>query len=234
MTRSVLVTGAGRGIGLAIARAFQAQGDRVAVTYRTTAPPDDLLALPCDITQGDQVEAMFQQVEEQNGPVDVLVSNAGITRDNVLLRMSEDDFTEVLDTNLTGAFRVARTASKKMIRRRSGRILFVSSASALYGQIGQANYTASKAGLIGFARSLAREFASRGITVNVLSPGLTDTQMVSVLGPEKIAEIAKQIPLARLASPEEIAQAAVFLTSPMAGYITGQVLAVDGGASMGH
>ncbi|MFJ1936896.1 3-oxoacyl-ACP reductase FabG [Kitasatospora sp. NPDC088160] len=234
MSRSVLVTGASRGIGLAIAQAYHAAGDRVAITYRSTPAPDGFLSVPCDITQPNHIETAFAAVEEQHGPVEVLVSNAGITRDKLLLTMSEDDFTSVLDTNLTGAYRVAKLAARRMIRRREGRILFISSASALYGQAGQSNYTASKAGLIGFARSLARELAPRGITVNTLSPGLTDTAMLNTLGAEKVEGLAAQVPLGRLARPEEIARAALFLTSPDAGYITGQVLAVDGGVSMGH
>ncbi len=234
MSRSVLITGASRGIGLAIAQAYQAVGDRVAITYRSTPPPDGFLSVPCDITHPDEVNAAFAAIEEQHGPVEVLVSNAGITRDKLLLTMTEDDFTSVLDTNLTGAYRVAKLAARRMIRRREGRILFISSASALYGQAGQSNYTASKAGLIGFARSLARELAPRGITVNTLSPGLTDTAMLNALDAEKVEVLASQVPLGRLAHPDEIARAALFLTSPEAAYITGQVLAVDGGASMGH
>ncbi|MGY0466725.1 SDR family oxidoreductase [Kitasatospora sp. cg17-2] len=234
MNRSVRITGAGRGTGLAIARAHQEAGDRVAITYRSTPAPAGFLSLPCDITRPDEVSGVFAAIEEQHGPVEVLVSNAGITRDKLLLTMSEDDFTSVLDTNLTGAYRVAKLAARRMIRRREGRILFVSSASALHGQAGQSNYTASKAGLIGFARSLARELAPRGVTVNTLSPGLTDTAMLNTLGAEMVEGLAAQVPLGRLAHPDEIARAALFLTSPEAAYITGQVLAVDGGASMGH
>ncbi|MFE0462377.1 beta-ketoacyl-ACP reductase [Kitasatospora sp. NPDC058965] len=233
MSRSVLVTGGNKGIGLAIARGLAAAGDRVAVTYRTD-PPADFLAVQCDVTDPEQVEKAFAQVEQAHGPVEVLVANAGMTRDRLLLRMAEEDFTSVLDTNLTGVFRVVKRAAKGMLRARGGRIVVISSAVALRGEAGQANYAASKAGLIGFARSLARELGPRGITVNVVAPGLTDTAMISVLSEEQRAGLIEETPLRRLGRPEEIAAAVRFLASPEAAFITGAVLPVDGGAAMGH
>ncbi|MFB8241676.1 SDR family oxidoreductase [Kitasatospora purpeofusca] len=234
MNRSVLITGAGRGIGLAISRAHQAAGDRVAITYRSAPAPAGFLSLPCDITRPEEVSTAFATIEEQHGPVELLVPNGGITRDKLVLTMSEDDFTSVLDTNPTGAYRVAKLAARRMVRHREGRILFVSSTSALHGQAGRSNYTVSEAGLIGFARSLARELVPRGVTVNTLSPGLTNTAMLDTLGAGTLGGLAAQVPLGQLAHSDEIARAALFLTSPEATYITGQVLAVDGGASMGH
>ncbi|MBF9071368.1 3-oxoacyl-[acyl-carrier-protein] reductase [Streptacidiphilus fuscans] len=234
MSRSVLVTGGNRGIGLAIARAFAEAGDKVAVTYRSGEPPEGLLGVRCDITDGEQVDQAFKEIEAAHGPVEVLVANAGITRDTLLLRMSEDDFTSVLDTNLTGTFRVVKRASKAMLRARKGRVVLISSVVGLLGSAGQANYAASKAGLVGFARSLARELGSRNITVNVVAPGFVDTDMTAVLGEERRAEIVSQVPLARYAQPEEIAAAVRFLSSDDAAYITGAVIPVDGGLGMGH
>lgn len=234
MSRSVLITGGSRGIGLATARALQATGDRVAVTYRTAEPPSDVLAIRCDVTDAAQVDAAFKEAEDAHGPVEVLVCSAGIAKDRLLMRMSEDDFTSVLDTNLTGTFRAVRRASKAMLRARSGRVVLVSSAVGLRGEAGQANYAASKAGLVGFARSMARELGSRNITFNVVAPGLTDTQMADVLTAEQRDHLVAQIPLGRLASPEEVAATIAFLASPQAGYITGAVIPVDGGAGMGH
>ncbi|WP_370092304.1 3-oxoacyl-[acyl-carrier-protein] reductase [Streptacidiphilus sp. MAP12-20] len=234
MSRSVLVTGGNRGIGLAIARAFAEAGDKVAVTYRSGEPPEGLLGVKCDITDAEQVEQAFKEVEAAHGPVEVLVANAGITRDTLLLRMSEEDFTSVLDTNLTGTFRVVKRASKAMLRARKGRVVLISSVVGLLGSAGQANYAASKAGLVGFARSLARELGSRNITVNVVAPGFVDTDMTAVLGDERRAEIVAQVPLARYAAPEEIASAVRFLSSDEAAYITGAVIPVDGGLGMGH
>ena len=234
LSRSVLVTGGNRGIGLAIAQAFAAAGDKVAITYRSGEPPAGLLGVKCDITDGEQVEQAFKEIEEAHGPVEVLVANAGITRDTLLLRMSEDDFTSVLDTNLTGTFRVVKRASKAMLRARKGRVVLISSVVGLLGSAGQANYAASKAGLVGFARSLARELGSRNITVNVVAPGFVDTDMTKVLGEERRAEIVSQVPLARYAQPEEIAAAVRFLSSEDAAYITGAVIPVDGGLGMGH
>ncbi|MEU0021973.1 MULTISPECIES: beta-ketoacyl-ACP reductase [Streptomyces] len=234
MSRSVLVTGGNRGIGLAIARHLAESGDRVAVTYRSGEPPEGLLAVRCDITDTDQVDAAFKEVEAQHGPVEVLIANAGITRDQLLMRMSEDDFTSVLDTNLTGAFRVTKRASRGMLRAKKGRVVFISSAVALRGESGQANYAASKAGLVGFARSMARELGSRGITFNVVAPGLTETSMSEQLTAEQLENLKTQIPLGRLARPEEIAATVAFLASEQAAYITGAVVPVDGGAGMGH
>ncbi|WP_143094583.1 3-oxoacyl-[acyl-carrier-protein] reductase [Streptacidiphilus jiangxiensis] len=234
MSRSVLVTGGNRGIGLAIARAFAEAGDKVAVTYRSGEPPEGLLGVKCDITDSEQVEQAFKEIEAAHGPVEVLVANAGITRDTLLLRMSEEDFTSVLDTNLTGTFRVVKRASKAMLRARKGRVVLISSVVGLLGSAGQANYAASKAGLVGFARSLARELGSRNITVNVVAPGFVDTDMTAVLSDDRRAEIVSQVPLGRYASTAEIASAVRFLSSDEAAYITGAVIPVDGGLGMGH
>jgi len=234
MSRSVLVTGGSRGIGLSVARAFLQLGDKVAVTYRSGPAPEDLLAVQCDVTDGEAVEAAFATVEDAHGPVEVLVSNAGIARDGLLARMSEDDFCQVVDTNLTGAYRVAKRASKAMIRARQGRMIFVASAVAFLGEAGQSNYAASKAGLMGLARSVARELGSRGITANVVAPGLTDTDMTAALPEQRREAMLARIPLARAAAPEEIAAAVVFLASEHAAYITGAVVPVDGGVGMGH
>ncbi|MEU6349965.1 beta-ketoacyl-ACP reductase [Streptomyces sp. NPDC047072] len=234
MSRSVLITGGNRGIGLAIARRLADAGDRVAVTYRSGEPPEGLLGVRCDITDTEQVDLAFKQAEEQHGPVEVLIANAGITKDQLLMRMSEDDFIEVLDTNLTGAFRVTKRATRGMLRAKKGRVVLISSAVALRGESGQANYAASKAGLVGFARSMARELGSRGITFNVVAPGLTETAMSEQLSEEQLSNLKTQIPLGRLARPEEIAATVAFLASEDAAYITGAVVPVDGGAGMGH
>jgi 3-oxoacyl-[acyl-carrier protein] reductase len=239
LSRSVLVTGGNRGIGLAIARAFAGAGDAVAVTYRTGEPPQELtdlgcLAVRCDITDPEQVERAYKEVEEKHGPVEVLVANAGVTRDQLLLRMSEEDFATVLDTNLTGTFRVVKRASKRMLRARTGRIVLISSVVGLLGSAGQANYAASKAGLVGFARSLARELGSRNITCNVIAPGFVDTDMTKALSDEQRANIVEQVPLGRYAQPEEVAASVRFLASEEAAYITGAVIPVDGGLGMGH
>ena len=235
MSRVVLVTGGNRGIGLACARAFVAQGDRVAITHRGEPPADaaDLLCVRCDVTDSDAIDAAFTLVEEQLGPVEVLVSNAGMTADMLVLRMDAEDFTSVLDANLTGGFRVAKRAVRSMMRARFGRIIFIGSVVGSTGQAGQANYAASKAGLIGLARSLAREFASRAITVNLVAPGPVETDMFAAVADETRAAIAEAVPLGRLAAPEEIAAAVTFLASDAAGYITGAVLPVDGGLGMG-
>jgi 3-oxoacyl-[acyl-carrier protein] reductase len=232
--RSVLVTGGSRGIGLAIARAFVELGDSVAVTYRGSEPPSGVFGVRCDVTDGAQVDAAFTAVEEHQGPVEVLVANAGITKDTLLMRMDEDTFTSVVDTNLTGAYRVAKRASSAMVRARRGRLIFISSVVGLYGSPGQANYAASKAGLVGFARSLAREFGSRGITANVVAPGFVDTDMTAVLTDERRAEIVKAVPLGRYATVEELAGVVTFLAGDAASYITGAVVPVDGGLGMGH
>jgi 3-oxoacyl-[acyl-carrier protein] reductase len=235
MSRVVLITGGAKGIGLATAKAFLAQGDRVAVTYRSAPPPDDagVLAVPCDVTDAEQVDAAFAAVEEQLGPVEVLVSNAGITADMLVLRMKDPDFTDVLDANLTGGFRVARRAVQKMMRARWGRIIFVSSIVGATGQAGQANYAASKAGLVGLSRSLAREFASRGITVNVVSPGPIGTDMIDALAEDRRALIEGAVPLGRFGTPDEVAGTIAFLASDAAAYTTGAIIPVDGGLAMG-
>ncbi|MBS41931.1 MAG: beta-ketoacyl-ACP reductase [Nocardioides sp.] len=232
--RVVLVTGGNRGIGRAIAEAFLAQGDRVAVTTRNGGAPDGALDVRCDVTDATQVDAAFATVEAELGPVEVLVANAGITADTLLLRMSEDDWTRVVDTNLTGTFRLTKRAAKGMLRMRRGRVVLVSSVVGLLGSPGQANYAASKAGLVGFARSLARELGSRSITVNVVAPGYVDTDMTSVLTDEQKAGIKQQVPLGRYADPAEVAGAVTWLAGPDAGYVTGAVIPVDGGLGMGH
>jgi 3-oxoacyl-[acyl-carrier protein] reductase len=232
--RSVLVTGGNRGIGLAIARAFAAQGDKVAVTHRGSGAPDGLFGVKCDITDSGQVEAAFAAVEAEHGPVEVLVANAGITDDTLLLRMSEDQFTRVIDANLTGAYRVAKRASSKMLRARSGRLIFISSVVGLSGSAGQVNYAASKAGLVGMARSIARELGSRSITANVVAPGFVDTDMTAALPEERKKEILASVPLGRYASPEEVAGVVTWLASDAGAYVTGAVIPVDGGLGMGH
>ncbi|HWM37423.1 MAG TPA: 3-oxoacyl-[acyl-carrier-protein] reductase [Streptomyces sp.] len=239
MSRSVLVTGGNRGIGLAIAQAFADAGDQVAVTYRSGEPPESLmksgcLAVRCDITDPEQVERAYKEIEEKQGPVEVLVANAGVTRDQLLLRMSEEDFSAVLETNLTGTFRVVKRATKRMLRARTGRIVLISSVVGLLGSAGQSNYAASKAGLVGFARSLARELGSRNITCNVIAPGFVDTDMTKALTDEQRANIVEQVPLGRYAQPEEVAASVRFLASDEAAYITGAVIPVDGGLGMGH
>ncbi|MEQ4305992.1 beta-ketoacyl-ACP reductase [Plantactinospora sp. B6F1] len=234
MARTVLVTGGNRGIGLAIAQAFAKQGDRVAVTHRGSNPPADLFGVRCDITDSDEVDGAFSAVEAELGPVEVLVCNAGITDDTLLLRMSEEQFTRVLDANLTGAFRCAKRASGKMLRARWGRMIFVSSVVGLSGGAGQVNYAASKAGLVGVARSITRELGSRNITANVVAPGFIDTDMTAVLSEERKAEIRKSIPAGRMASPDEVAGVVAWLASDAAGYVSGAVIPVDGGLGMGH
>ena len=234
VSRVVLVTGGSRGIGLAVARRFAALGDKVAVTYNTTPPSGDLVAVQCDVTKQADVDRAFDEVEQRHGPVEVLVSNAGITKDGLLLRMKEADFADVIDANLTGAYRVTKRAAQSMLRARQGRIILVSSVVGLLGQAGQANYAAAKAGLVGFARSLARELGSRSITVNVVAPGPVDTDMTRALGEEKLAAFVGLVPLARIASPDEIAGVIAFLASADAAYITGAVIPVDGGLGMGH
>jgi len=234
VARSVLVTGGNRGIGLAVAQAFLAQGDRVAVTSRSGVAPDGLFAVACDVTDAASVDAAFTAVEAEQGPVEVLVANAGITKDTLLLRMSEEDFISVLDTNLTGAFRVAKRATKGMLRARAGRLIFMSSVVGLMGSPGQANYAASKAGLVGLARSLARELGSRSITANVVAPGFVETDMTADLTDERKASILASVPLGRYADPSEIAKVICFLASDDAAYITGAVIPVDGGLGMGH
>ncbi len=234
MSRSVLVTGGNRGIGRAIAEAFVEAGDKVAVTYRSGELPKGVLGVVCDVTDGAAVDAAFAAAEEAHGPIEIVVANAGITRDTLLLRMSEEDFTAVIDTNLTGAFRVAKRASKSMLRQRKGRIIFISSVVGLLGSPGQVNYAASKSGLIGMARSMARELGSRGITTNVIAPGFIETAMTAELTEDRQKQILASVPLTRYGQVEEIAGACVFLAGPDAAYITGAVIPVDGGLGMGH
>ena len=231
--RVVLVTGGNRGIGLAIAQAFAAAGDRVAVTYRKE-PVEGYFSVRCDVSSTADVDAAFSAVEAELGPVEVLVANAGINRDGLLMQMSEEAFTSVIDTNLGGSFRVARRAVPKMIRARKGRIIFISSVVGLSGSGGQTNYAASKAGLVGFARSLAREIGSRKVTVNVVAPGFIETDMTAQLPEARRKDVLAQIPLGRMAGASEVADAVVWLASPSAAYVTGAVIPVDGGLGMGH
>jgi 3-oxoacyl-[acyl-carrier protein] reductase len=228
------VTGGNRGIGRAIAEAFLAAGDRVAVTSRSGGGPTGALDIRCDVTDGAQVEAAFATIEEAHGPVEVLVANAGITSDTLLLRMSDDDWASVLDTNLTGSFRLAKRAAKGMLRLRRGRIVFISSVVGLLGSAGQVNYAASKAGLVGMARSIARELGSRSITANVVAPGFIETDMTGVLTDEQKKAILAQVPLGRYGSATEVAETVLWLTGPGAAYVTGAVVPVDGGLGMGH
>ena len=232
--RVSLVTGANRGLGLAIAEQLGRAGHRVVGAYRSDHPDSDLVTawVPCDVTDRASVDACFTQIEADLGPVEVLVSNAGVTRDGLVLRMSDDDFTSVVDANLTGAFRVARRAAKGMVRARYGRIVFVSSISGRVGQAGQANYAASKAGLVGLAKSLARELASRNICVNVVEPGPLPTDMTEALSEEQRAQLIAVVPLGRMGRLDEVAAAVEFLAADRASYITGAVLGVDGGLGM--
>jgi 3-oxoacyl-[acyl-carrier protein] reductase len=238
VSSSVLITGGSRGIGHATARAFLDAGHRVAVTVRgEPVVPDGLagaLAVRCDVADPASVDAAVGSVEEAHGPVDVLVANAGITRDTLLLRMSDDDWSAVLDTNLSGAFHVVRRTAKGMLRARRGRVVLVSSVVAMLGSPGQVNYAASKAGLVGLARSLAREVGSRGITANVVAPGFVETDMTAALDPSTAERYREQIPLGRFASAEEVAAVVRWLAGPEAAYITGAVIPVDGGLGMGH
>jgi 3-oxoacyl-(acyl-carrier-protein) reductase len=234
VSRSVLVTGGNRGIGLAIARAFQEQGDAVAVTHRGSEVPDGLFGVRCDVTDSADVDHAFAEVEEHQGPVEVLVSNAGITRDGLLMRMKEEDFTDVLDTNLSAAYRVAKRAAAKMVRARWGRMIFISSVVGMLGSAGQVNYAASKSGLVGLARSIARELGSRNITANVVAPGFVATDMTAALPEQRQQEILGQVPLGRYAEAAEIADVVRFLAGDAAGYITGALVPVDGGLGMGH
>jgi 3-oxoacyl-[acyl-carrier protein] reductase len=228
------VTGGNRGIGRAIAEAFLAQGDQVAVTTRNGGAPEGALDVRCDITDQEAVDAAFTQIEEAHGPVEILVANAGVTKDTLVLRMSDEDWSSVIDTNLTGSFRVTKRAAKGMLRLRRGRIIYISSVVGLLGSAGQVNYAASKAGLVGMARSLARELGSRSITANVVAPGFVDTDMTAVLTDDQKSAIKGQVPLGRYADPTEIASVVTWLASDGAAYITGAVIPVDGGLGMGH
>jgi 3-oxoacyl-[acyl-carrier protein] reductase len=232
--RSMLVTGGNRGIGLAIARRLAAAGDSVTVTSRSGEPVDGLEVVRCDVTDSVSVDEAFAVVEKRQGPVEVLVANAGITRDQLLALMTEDAFTEVLDTNLTGAYRTAKRAVKGMMRMRRGRLIFISSVVGLYGSAGQANYASSKAGLVGLARSLARELGSRNITSNVIAPGFVHSDMTAGLPQARTEAILGAVPLRRFAEPDEVAGVVEFLAGDAAAYITGAVIPVDGGLGMGH
>jgi len=234
MSRSVLVTGGNRGIGLAIARRLAADGDGVTITSRSGDPVEGLTVARCDVRDAAQVDAAFTLAEQAHGPVEVVVANAGITRDQLLALMSEESFAEVLDTNLTGAYRVSRRAVRGMMKLRRGRLIFISSVVGLLGSGGQANYAASKAGLVGLARSLARELGSRNITANVVAPGFVSTDMTDALPEDRKKAILGSVPLGRYAAVEEVAAAVAFLAGPQAAYITGAVLPVDGGLGMGH
>jgi 3-oxoacyl-[acyl-carrier protein] reductase len=230
----VLVTGGSKGIGQGIAVRLAQAGHRVAATYRSGDVPQGVVGVQCDVTDPAEVEAAFAQVESAIGTVEVLVANAGITRDTLLMRMSDEDWDQVIATNLTGAFRVARRAARPMIRGRFGRIVFISSVVGQMGSAGQVNYAASKSGLVGMARSLARELGSRGVTANVVAPGFVETDMTAELGEDLVKKYAEQIPLGRLGSVDDIAGTVEFLASDAAGYITGAVIPVDGGLGMGH
>lgn len=233
--RVVLITGGSRGIGLACAHRFAADGDRVAVTHHSSSPPDGFFGVQCDVTDTEQVDAAFAAVEEHFGdPVEILVSNAGVAKDGLLLRMSEDDFASVVDANLTASYRVTKRAAKAMLKARRGRIILMSSVVGMLGSAGQANYSASKAGLVGFARSLARELGSRSITVNVVAPGPVATDMTGALSDKQRDAITSAVPLGRMAEPDEVAGVISFLAGPDAAYITGAVIPVDGGLGMGH
>lgn len=232
--RSVLVTGGNRGIGLAIARAFHANGDHVAITSRSGEGPKEFLTVKADVTDMDSLDHAFEEIEAAHGPVEVLVNNAGVTNDQLLLRMSEEDFEQVIDTNLAGSFRALKRATKGMIRLRKGRVIFISSVVGLYGSPGQINYAASKAGLVGMARSLTRELGSRNITANVVAPGYIDTEMTQQLDEGLQKQYKQAIPAGRFADPDEVANVVRWLTSDEASYISGAVIPVDGGLGMGH
>jgi 3-oxoacyl-[acyl-carrier protein] reductase len=233
--RNVVVTGGNRGIGLAIARAFAAAGDNVLITHRSGEPPEGLKGVRCEVTDTASVDAAFTEAEQIfGGPVEVLVANAGITKDTLLMRMTDEEFESVIDTNLTGAFRCTRRAATGMIRKRRGRIILISSVVGLYGSPGQTNYAASKAGLVGLARSISRELGGRGITANVVAPGFIETEMTEVLPEEQKKAYLANIPAGRFATPEEVAEVVRFVASDAAAYITGAVIPVDGGLGMGH
>ncbi len=232
--RVVVVTGANRGIGRSIAEKFVAQGDRVATIYRSGDLPEGVFGVVGDMTSSEQVDAAFTAIEQELGPVEILVANAGITKDQLLMRMSDDEFEQVIDVNLSGTFRCVRRASKGMIKARFGRIVMISSVIGLYGGPGQVNYAASKAGLVGMARSITRELGSRGITANVVAPGFIETAMTAELSEETTKKYKASIPAGRFAQPEEVASAVAFLASDEAGYISGAVIPVDGGLGMGH
>lgn len=232
--RSVLVTGGNRGIGLAIAQAFLSNGDKVAITSRSGEGPEGMLTVQADVTDMDSIDKAFTEIEKAHGPVEILVNNAGVTNDQLLLRMSEEDFEQVIDTNLTGSFRTLKRATRGMIRQKKGRVIFISSVVGLYGSPGQINYASSKSGLVGMARSLTRELASRNITANVVAPGYIDTEMTQELSDDLQKQYKGAIPAGRFAQPEEVANVVRWLASEEASYISGAVIPVDGGLGMGH
>ncbi len=229
-----LVTGGNRGIGLAIAKSLQADGHHVVVTYRSGTAPAGFSAVQMDVTSSESVDAAFAEIESQWGLPEIIVANAGITRDGLVMRMSDEDFESVINANLTGAFRVARRATKGLLKLKRGRLIFIGSVVGGVGAAGQVNYSASKSGLLGMARSFARELGSRGITANVIAPGFVETDMTSALDEKRRSEIAASVPLGRFCSPEEIAKVVSFIASPASGYITGALIPVDGGLGMGH
>jgi 3-oxoacyl-[acyl-carrier protein] reductase len=232
--RTVLITGGNRGIGYAMAEEFLAKGHRVAVTARSGQGPEGSLTVAADVTDGSSLDAALAEVEQKLGPIEVLVANAGITRDTLILRMSDEDFEDVINTNLTGVFRVVKRAIKSMVKGRFGRVILISSVVGLYGSAGQVNYSSAKSGLIGFARSLTRELGGRGITANVVAPGFIETDMTAVLSEDQRATYMAAIPAGRFAEPSEVAAVVSWLASDDAGYISGAVVPVDGGLGMGH
>lgn len=232
--RVVLVTGGNRGIGLAIAEEFLAKGYPVAITSRDGSGPAGALAVKADVRDSESIAAAFQEIEEKLGTVQILVANAGITKDNLLLRISDEDFTDVIDTNLTGAFRVLKQATRGLVKSRWGRVIFISSVVGLYGSAGQINYSASKSGLVGMARSLTRELGGRGVTANVVAPGFIDTEMTAILSDEQKKTYLANIPAGRFATPSEVAKVVTWIASDDAAYISGAVIPVDGGLGMGH
>lgn len=234
LTRIALVTGGNRGIGRAIAESLKSAGVRVVVTYRTGTPPSDFDSVIMDVTDSASIDAAFAKIESEIGQPEIIVANAGITKDGLVMRMADEDFEDVIDANLTGAFRVAKRATKGLLKLKRGRLIFVGSVVGSVGAAGQVNYAASKSGLVGMARSFARELGSRGITANVIAPGFVETDMTSTLDEKRRAEIAAQVPLGRFCSAEEIADVVTFIASEKAGYITGATIPVDGGLGMGH
>ena len=233
-TSIALVTGGNRGIGLAIARSLQSEGHRVVITYRSGTPPEGFDAVQMDVTDGQSVESAFAKIESEIGQPEIIVANAGITKDTLVMRMSDEDFESVIDANLTGAFRVAKRATKGLLKLKRGRLIFVGSVVGSVGAAGQVNYSASKSGLVGMARSFARELGSRGITANVIAPGFVETDMTSSLDEKRRSDIAVQVPLGRFCSADEIAEVVSFIASSKASYITGAIIPVDGGLGMGH
>lgn len=233
-TSIALVTGGNRGIGLAIARSLQSEGHRVVISYRSGTPPEGFDAVQMDVTDGQSVESAFTKIESEIGQPEIIVANAGITKDTLVMRMSDEDFESVIDANLTGAFRVAKRATKGLLKLKRGRIIFVGSVVGSVGAAGQVNYSASKSGLVGMARSFARELGSRGVTANVVAPGFVETDMTASLDEKRRGDIAAQVPLGRFCSAEEIAEVVAFIASKKASYITGAIIPVDGGLGMGH